>query len=909
MERNDKNRTPIRYHVISSMVIAFCAVVVICMRIGMIPSTVNAFGIGFPLSDFFIIVGAGLCGYKYGLGLFLIVYVAELIFRQGGILQSFSLFLYLAVALLSGVIAQKRWYLEKKKTLLAALLLETTLGSLFYVIFAFIFRSSWTNLHQSVVATIPETIVAVFFLYFYYWFAPDSLKNTFGLGYLYINRIDENVGEKSETTSSLGRQITALSLAESVIFGMISAMLTDGLLTAFVGEQERFEIMGGIEEIPLDFSREMLIITGFLFGWMLSLAVSVIVNEIIVGNIIAIVRKQGNLEMALAVAEAGSEAKSVFLSAMSHEIRTPINAVLGMDEMILRDSREEKTLEYAENIRVAGNTLLGLINDVLDFSKIEAGKMDIIPAEYDPASMLHDLVVMISIRAQKKALALETRIAADIPSTLYGDEIRIKQVITNILTNAVKYTEKGSVTITVSAEKLGEDSVKLFVSVKDTGIGIKEEYIEKLYHAFERIEEKRNRNIEGTGLGMNITTSLLEMMGSHLQVKSEYGKGSEFSFELIQKVISWTPIGNFETAWKETAKHNRKHTVSFTAPEAHILAVDDTLMNLTVLEGLLKPTKIMIDTAESGKDCLQMIKEKHYDLIFLDHRMPEMDGIETRHRMKVLEGNLNVDTPVIALTANAAAGAKEEYLGYGFTDYLTKPVSAASLQKMILKYLPADKVKEGAAEVVLEEAAIELPPVDGIDWEYARLHLQEEELLRKAMIDFYNCINLHADRLDGIYERLPDQNAFDEYRVLVHGMKSSAATVGIIPLAGMAKELENASAGKQEGIIRSLHEIFIREWRSYSGMLKGIMGLGADDDDKKDFDKDTVKGLLEILRLAMDEYDVDKADEMLNHLSGFKLSENIQKDVDVLKAAVADVDAEETERLVREINKKLEESV
>ncbi|MBR0185146.1 MAG: hypothetical protein IJQ24_03870, partial [Synergistaceae bacterium] len=301
-------------------------------------------------------------------------------------------------------------------------------------------------------------------------------------------------------------------------------------------------------------------------------------------------------------AAAANEAKSSFLSNMSHEIRTPINAVLGMNEMILRESEEPNVIEYSENIRAAGTTLLGLINDILDFSKIEAGKMDIIPVNYDLSSVINDLVTMIQARTDKKGLLLKLDFDGNIPKMLYGDEVRIKQVVTNILTNAVKYTEKGSVTFHIGYEKIADtpDGVFLNFSVADTGIGIKPEDMAKLFSEFERIEEKRNRNIEGTGLGMNITKRLLEMMGTSLKVESVYGEGSTFSFRLQQKVIKWEPLGDYEAAHRASLLSMKKYKEKFTAPDAHVLVVDDTPMNLTVFKGLLKRTLVKIDTADSG---------------------------------------------------------------------------------------------------------------------------------------------------------------------------------------------------------------------------------------------------------------------------------------------------------------------
>ena len=600
-----------------------------------------------------------------------------------------------------------------------------------------------------------------------------------------------------------------------------------------------------------------------------------------------------------------SSAQSRFFSSVSHEIRTPINAVLGMDELILRESREEGTLEYAENIRTAGTTLLELINDILDFSKMGAGKMEIIPVEYEISSILHDLVVMISVRAKDHNLEFFTKIDPEIPAQLFGDEVRIKQVITNILTNAVKYTEEGSVTFEVRSEKVDDENVELFVSVKDTGIGIKEEDIKKLYSAFERIEEKRNRNVEGTGLGMNITTNLLEMMGSRLEVDSVYGEGSDFHFVLRQKVVSWEPLGDFEKAWKSHLSDSKRPGFTFTAPNAVILAVDDMDMNLSVLTGLLKPTNIQIDLANSGEDCLRMITQKKYDLIYLDHRMPGMDGVETRKRMQTLDNNLNVDTPVVALTANAMAGAKEEYMGYGFTDYLSKPVSSASLEKSLRTHLPGDKIL-GAPEADMESDGgtntDELPLIDGLDIEYAMLHLPDNDLFRTTVKNFRNVIDLQADKLEDMYKDFPSRTAFDAYRIQVHGMKSSAAIIGIIPLAGMAKVLENAAAANDKICIDSLHPVFIEKWRSYKAALSVLFDTEEEGThNTKTFDKEEMTGILSIIRNAMENYDVDQADKTLLMLEGYDMPKNAEHLMDELKAAIAAVDSEKTAQAIDKI--------
>ena len=423
----------------------------------------------------------------------------------------------------------------------------------------------------------------------------------------------------------------------------------------------------------------------------------------------------GQLEGMAKEARAANIAKSAFLSNMSHEIRTPINAILGMDEMILRESNEAKIVEYAEDIRSAGNSLLCIVNDVLDFSKIEAGKMDIIPVEYELASVINDLYNVIRERAKSKGLKLELDIDPSVPAILYGDEIRIKQVITNILTNAVKYTEEGSVTLSIKCIAMGKDAIDMIrnarelhgkaclrnpvtleIAVRDTGIGIKEEDQEKLFTAFTRVEEERNRTIEGTGLGLTITRQLLNLMDSELKLESVYGEGSVFSFVINQGIVRNEPVGEVGERFLRSVASHRKYKESFTAPDARILVVDDTKMNLDVMKNLLKKTLISIDAVESGQEALECVRKNSYDVIFLDHRMPHMDGVECFRRMQELEDNKSKDAPVISLTANAISGAREEYLKLGFADYLTKPIDSGKLEEMLLRYLPEEKVLTGA---------------------------------------------------------------------------------------------------------------------------------------------------------------------------------------------------------------------
>ena len=414
-------------------------------------------------------------------------------------------------------------------------------------------------------------------------------------------------------------------------------------------------------------------------------------------------------EKAKADAIAAANAKSVFLANMSHEIRTPINAILGMDTMILRECNDNEILEYAGNIQSASQTLLSLINDILDFSKIETGNLELVAGDYALSSLINDVYHMLISKAKEKGLALNVESNKNLPAKLYGDEVRIRQIIVNILNNAIKYTKKGSVTLTVGmsdmklsdmpdhsndskSENITDKNTIITFRIADTGIGIKKENISHLFDSFSRFDEEKNKYIEGTGLGLAITKQLVDLMNGEIVVTSEYGKGSVFTVSIPQKIVSDLKIGDISEKYNEPSNKKKKKS-TFTAPDANVLVVDDVKMNINVFKALLKRTEINVDSAMSGSEALDMIKEKKYDIIFLDHMMPDMDGIETYQNMKMLEDNPNKDTTVVMLTANAIMGAKEEYIGIGFSDYLSKPVQAPKLESMILKYLPEELVQ------------------------------------------------------------------------------------------------------------------------------------------------------------------------------------------------------------------------
>lgn len=381
-----------------------------------------------------------------------------------------------------------------------------------------------------------------------------------------------------------------------------------------------------------------------------------------------------------------------FFSSMSHEIRTPINAIIGLNELILREDVSDEVAADARNIQGASKMLLALINDILDMSKIESGKMNIVPVVYDVGDMLSDIVNMIWIRAKEKGLEFHVDVDRTMPSQLYGDEVRIKQILINVLNNAVKYTSEGSVTLSIQCKRDEGGKAQISYTVTDTGIGIKKESIPYLFTAFKRVDEQNNRYIEGTGLGLSIVRQLVELMGGEITVNSVYTKGSSFLISIPQKVAAENEIGDINLEARHSMNSRSHYKQSFEAPNAQILFVDDNETNLLVAEKLLRETKVKTDGVASGAECLRKTLQNRYDVIFMDHLMPGMDGIECLHAIRNQTGGLNQTTPVVVLTANAGSENQELYRREGFDGYLLKPVSGIQLEKEILRHLPKELV-------------------------------------------------------------------------------------------------------------------------------------------------------------------------------------------------------------------------
>ena len=601
------------------------------------------------------------------------------------------------------------------------------------------------------------------------------------------------------------------------------------------------------------------------------------------------------LRIAKIEAESANEAKSQFLARMSHEIRTPINAVIGMNEIIMRDSREEETQKYAGDIKNAANTLLGLINEILDSSKIDAGMMEIIPTSYELCSFLNDLYNMVLVKAKGKNLELNFRVDPEIPCELYGDDMRIKQVLINLLSNGIKYTQEGSVTLDLSYRVEGTYAI-LCYKVIDTGSGIKQEDFKKLFEKFERIEEEKNRNIEGTGLGLNIAYRLLMLMGSELKVKSEYQKGSEFYFELKQKIVNIEPLGNFSERLELVAEREQ-YVVSFVAPEAEILVVDDNEMNRTVFAGLLKNTQIKVFEAASGLECIEKLKENKYHMVFLDHMMPNMDGIETFEIIK--KEHLCDDTPVVMFTANAMAGEKEKYLHMGFQDFLAKPVVVEQLHEIMLNYLPKEFIQECEMNPVKEDVVdlSKLPVLEEYDLGYAMGILKSEELLRQSLENFRDILKYVPEKLNRFLEKLAAEDGLSMYRIEVHALKSTAATVGALLLSKLARIIEVAAMDGDVQKITLLHPVLLEEIEKHKSRLDDLL-----EEEKAEIESyELMDSYLDMLDMSLFQEDYDTADFVIEEIKKYRYPDAMQKLVDKLVGQVLNMESIPAQETIKKI--------
>ena len=578
-------------------------------------------------------------------------------------------------------------------------------------------------------------------------------------------------------------------------------------------------------------------------------------------------------EEARAEAEQANSAKSIFLANMSHEIRTPMNAIVGMNEMIMRENISETVRDYAQKIDSAGNALLYIINDILDFSKIESGKMETVIDEYDFSEVLTDTYNIISVKARAKHLELYYKIAEDIPKNLVGDRLHVQQIILNLLNNAVKYTENGSVTLRCDWEQVDDGNIRLMIQCTDTGIGIRKADLEKMFESFERLDVDKTRAVEGTGLGLAITKQLIESMNGSLKVESTYGEGSTFTVVLPQGMMELQPIENFEDVVKAQEQKRREDEEAFIAPDAKIMIVDDNRVNLMVVEALLKEVGARITSCTSGRECIRKLEEETYYIVFLDHMMPEMDGIDTIKEIRSRKEEYYRTLPVIAFTANAVKEMEMIFLQAGMNDYLFKPVRGNELKKVLRKWLPQNKIIDCRTDAQMLK---QLAPSD-VDNLLAFLQEQEkEELLqthRSRKMTEQNGVDaailqVFAQMIDekaSLIERCEQTNQWKSYLTEVHALKSSSRSIGASELADLAQKLETAAKEEQYDLIHAETPELLRQYRGYKVTLQEYLGT-EDSRDVEEVNTEVAIECLQNLLSGIDEFDMDMIERMVERL-------------------------------------------
>lgn len=624
-------------------------------------------------------------------------------------------------------------------------------------------------------------------------------------------------------------------------------------------------------------------------------------NELIQGYMMTIVDvtkiiEQNHLMKRLVLqTEDANRAKTNFVSNMSHEIRTPMNSIVGITEILLRSRHSPKEQEYLLNIQSSGRVLLTIINDVLDCSKMEAGKMQLFDEPYDTCSLFHDLRISMENRIGHSGLELIYDIDQDIPCKLKGDMGRIRQVIINLVNNAIKYTEKGSVRFSVHVRQKNTDKVMLYYEVADTGIGIRKEDQKILFDAFQRVEMDRNRYVEGTGLGLTISQNLVNMMGGVIEVESEYGKGSRFFFTIEQTIIDPTPVSAVNYNGQKDNVTEKEAECLFIAPEAHILLVDDNELNLVVAKELLKPLRMQIDTAENGLQAVKMVRGSQYDLVLMDHMMPVMDGIEAAKAIRALPEDKYQKLPIIALTANAMVDARKEFLKAGMNGFVAKPIDFARICNQLKLWLPKDLVrdvpKEEAKKLLADDLSDrEIQPEDpqmGFSFEEGVNHCGSKAALMKTIRIFYRTIDSKADKI----EQCLKEGLISDYVVEVHALKSSALLIGAVPLSEAAKELEGYGKQGKTELLEEKTPDLLAMYRDFKDILKPYA-------DKEEAARQEASNgewcqALQQIHQCIEQFDLDGVDQIMEQLEEYQVPECIRESMDQLRVYVADVSMEE----------------
>jgi signal transduction histidine kinase/CheY-like chemotaxis protein len=596
-----------------------------------------------------------------------------------------------------------------------------------------------------------------------------------------------------------------------------------------------------------------------------------------------------------------SRAKSDFLARTSHEIRTPMNAIIGLSELARREHGKPKALEYIMGIKSAGASLLAIINDILDFSKIESGNLLIHPAPYGTTSLLNDTLAIIRVRMAETPLELIADIPPDIPGSLFGDAGRVRQILLNLLSNAVKYTKRGFIKFSVSGKQVAQDTIRLTFTVQDSGIGIKDEDIAKLFGEFMRIGESRNTGIEGTGLGLAIAQSLCRAMGGEIAVQSEYGKGSIFTATLVQTVADWKPIGDMTDI---SVGQEEAQCVSFIAPEADVLVVDDFSSNLLVAEGLLMPYRMRVFTCLNGCEAVELVRERPFDLVLMDHMMPEMDGVEATHAIRNMSDERCRTLPIIALTANAVSGMREMFLENGFNDFLSKPIETAKLDAVLKKWIPEGKRRNAPenGEISPSEELSELafPEIAGVDVVTGLAGIGGS---RRRYLHLLETFRRDAEAGFALLEKMPDESSLRSFTTLVHALKSALANIGANELSQTAALLEGAGREADMPAIRSELPPFREELAVLVTRIKEIMVSAQAGNSAAQADPDMGE-VLARLGEALDAKNFDAMDVELERLQSLPLTENTRAAVSELADHILIADfGQAAEKLAELVNR------